>query len=140
MVSFIGYFNIGEDKYRIEYLLQIGNNYSYSFSIFKDDNWSYDITKSNNTFSVLSTVTKGIEYLFSETKPDSIIFTAIDDNKTRKSLYEKFCNDFCQKNDYKLSNRGNEKLVMFIIFNDRLNNDRKELIFQSAEKIVEIGK
>jgi hypothetical protein len=138
--NYIGHFEISGEKYRIEYLLQIGNNYSYSFSIYKDNRWTYDISNSGNPLSVLSTVVKGIEYLFNETKPDSIIFTAIDDNQTRKSLYEKYCNDFCIKNDYRLSNRGNDKMMMFVLFDDKLDIDKKDLIFQSAKKIIEIGK
>jgi len=138
--NFIGNFEINDNKYRIEYLKQIGENYSYSFSILKDGKWSYDVSNIGDGFKVLSTITNGISFLFEKTNPDSITFSAIDENDTRKRLYERFCNDFCKKNNFKLSNRGTEEIIIFVLFNDMLSNDRKELIFQSVKKIIEEGK
>jgi len=138
--SSVGFFDINGVKYRIEYLKQIGNNYSYSFSIFKGGNWIYDISEDGNVFKVLSTIIHALELLFNKTGPDSIIFSAIDDNVTRKRIYERYCKDFCQKYNYKLSNRGNEKFVMFVMFDNTLLDDRKEDIFQSVKKVIEIGK
>lgn len=138
--NYIGYFEINNRKYRIEYLKQIGENYSFSFSYFKDEYWNYEITNIGNGFRVLSTIIESIDYLYNQTKPDSIIFSAIDDNTTRKRLYEKYCKDFCRKYNFKLSNRGNDKMIMFVLFDDNISNDRKEYIFQSAKKIVEEGK
>ena len=47
---------------------------------------------------------------------------------------------FVKKNNFRLSNRGNEEIIIFVLFNDMLSNDRKELIFQSVKKIIEEGK
>jgi len=138
--SFVGYFEIDGNKYRIEYLKQIGTNYSFSFSYFKDEYWNYEITNIGNGFRVLSTIISAIDFLYEQTKPDSIIFSAIDDNSTRKRLYEKFCKDFCRKANFKLSNRGNEKMILYVLFDDNISIERKEIIFQSAKKIVEKGK
>ena len=43
--SYIGEFMIDNVEYRIEYVKQIGNNWSYSFSYFDIDKntWSYNI-------------------------------------------------------------------------------------------------
>ena len=64
--ALIGFFEVDGNKYRIECLKQIGNNYSYSFSIFKDGNWSYELTNIGRSgFSVLATITVGLEHLLS---------------------------------------------------------------------------
>jgi hypothetical protein len=136
----IGLFEINGNRYRIEYFKQIGENYSLSFSYFDDEHWNYEITNIGNGFRVLSTIIKSIDYVYNLTKPDSIIFSAIDDNTTRKRLYEKYCKDFCEKFGFKFSNRGNDRMVMYVLFDDNVSNDRKEMIFQSVKKIVEEGK
>jgi len=139
--ALIGFFEVDGNKYRIECLKQIGNNYSYSFAIFKDGNWSYELTNIGRSgFSVLATITVGLEHLYQKRTPNSIMFSAVDNNDTRKRLYKSHCDKFCAKHGYKLSNRGNEMQVLFLMFNDNLNDEQKEEIMQSVQKIVEEGK
>jgi hypothetical protein len=139
--NMLGTFKVDENIFKIECYRQIGNNWSYSFCIYKNNIWSYDIADlGKNGFSVLSAVIKGLNYLYNKQYPNSIMFSAIDDSNTRKRLYEKFCNDFCKKHDYKLSNRGNDSKVFFILFKDGISENEKEEIFNSVKKVIENGK
>lgn len=139
--SLMGFFKVGNIKYRIECIKQIGNNYSYSFSFLNNEKWEYDLNNiGSDGLKVLSTIMYGIDYLYDTFSPNSIIFSAIDKSDTRKRLYKIYCDKFCIKNDYKLSNRGNEDMVMFILFNDKVSDMEKEEIFGSVKKIIEDGK
>lgn len=139
--SLIGYFKIEENKYRIECLKQIGNNYTYSFSFFKDNNWNYELSNlGTNGYSILSTVIFGLEHIYNILNPNSIIFSAIDDSTTRKRLYANYCYKFCKNHNLTLSNRGNDDKVLFILFKNILNDLEKEEIFSSVQKIIVDGK
>lgn len=141
--GYLGQFNVDDWNYKIEYLKQIGNNWSFSFSYFdKDKNiWSYQIShKGTSGLNVLSTIKEGLYNMYNFTKPNSIIFSAIDSSDTRKRLYQSFCEEFCQKNNWKFSNRGNNDSQIFVMFDDSVSNEHKEEIMQSVKKIVETGK
>jgi hypothetical protein len=137
----IGCFQVGNNKYRIECIKQIGNNYTYTFSYFINDEWSYELTNLGiGGFSVLSTVIYGMDHLYNKYCPNSIIFSTIDDSDTRKRLYRSHCDRFCKKNNYKLSNRGDSKNLLFVLFKDNISETEKEEIFDSSKKIIEQGK
>lgn len=139
--SLIGYFYIDNIKYRIECLNQIGNNYSYSFSYLNNNKWKYELSNLGTSgFSVLSTISIGVDYLQNKYNPNSIIFSAIDDSDVRKRLYEKKCKQFCDKYNYKLSNRGNDDKIIFVLFKDNISISEKEEIFNSVKKVIEQGK
>jgi len=141
--EYIGKFSVEDIDYRIEYLRQIGNNWSYSFSYFDINKniWSYEIShKGTGGFAVLSTVKSGLYYVYEKTSPNSIIFSAIDYSETRKRLYQAFCEEFCEKNKWKFSNRGTEDKRLFLMFNDKVSDSDKEEIMLSVKKIVESGK
>lgn len=137
-----GLFKIDDIDYKIECKKQIGNNWSFTFYFLNDsDNWSSEIShKGISSLRVFSTIKEGIIYLYENKKPDSIIFSAIDDSDTRKRLYTSFCVDFCEKENLKFLDRGTDKRKLFIIFNDNLSTERKEDIFSSATKVIEEGK
>jgi hypothetical protein len=139
----IGLFEVDDNKFKIECLKQIGNNYTYSFSIFRDGKWSYQLANlDRGGFIVLATIMIGLEYLYNKRTPNSIMFSAVDNNDTRKRLYEKHCHTFCEKHNLKLSNRGDDEKskVLFLMFNDIISQDEKEEIFQSVKKVIEEGK
>jgi hypothetical protein len=141
--SYIGEFTIDNVEYRIEYVKQIGNNWSYSFSYFDFDNniWSYNIRhKGSSGFRVLSTVKYGLYYLYDKTNPNSIIFSSIDSSDTRKRLYQSFCEEFCKNNNWNFSNRGSDEKRLFFMFNNNITDSDKEEVFLSIQKIVELSK
>jgi hypothetical protein len=139
--NLIGFFEVNSVLYRIECLMQIGNNYSFSFSWNNNGIWEYNITNfERGAFYVLSTIISGIEYLYNQYKPNSIIFSAIDESSTRKRLYKQYCDSFCKKTNYKLIDRGNEKFIMYVIYNENISDSEKEDIFNSIQKIIEDGK
>jgi hypothetical protein len=141
--SYIGEFTIDNVEYRIEYVKQIGNNWSYSFSYFDNDKniWSYNIShKGSGGFGVLSTVKSGFYHLYDKTNPNSIIFSAIDSSNTRKRLYQSFCEEFCKNNNWIFSNRGSDNKRIFVMFNNDIINLDKEEVFLSVQKIVELSK
>ena len=119
--SYIGEFTIDNVEYRIEYVKQIGNNWSYSFSYFDIDKntWSYNIShKGSGGFGVLSTIKSGLYHLYDKKNPNSIIFSAIDSSDTRKRLYQSFCEEFCKNNNWIFSNRGSDDKRLFVMFNN----------------------
>jgi len=139
----IGRFKVGEFDYRIEFIKQIGNNWSYSLSYFDKEGevWSYNISqKGPGGFSVLSTIKSSLYYLNDLYKPNSIIFSAIDSSETRKRLYLNFCQEFCKSNKWKFSNRGTEDKKLFLMFNDDISDVEKEQTMKSVIKVIEIGK
>jgi hypothetical protein len=141
--SYIGNFTVDDVEYKIEYLKQIGNNWSYSFSYFDIDKniWSYNISnKGSSGFSVLSTVKFGLYYLYDKTKPNSIIFSAIDSSNTRRRLYQSFCEEFCKNNNWNFSNRGSDEKRLFVMFNNNISDSDKEEVFLSVQKVVELNK
>lgn len=141
--QYIGFFNVDDSDYRIEYLKQVGNNWSFSFSYFdvKMNEWSYDIShKGSGGYSVLSTIKLWFNTMYEKTNPNSIIFSAIDSSDTRKRLYKFFCEKFCQKNNWKFTSRGNDELHLFVMFDDSISNSDKEEVMISVKKVVEIGK
>jgi hypothetical protein len=141
--SYIGEFIIDNVEYRIEYVKQIGNNWSYSFSYFDidKDTWSYNIShKGSGGFVVLSTVKSGLYYLHDKTNPNSIIFSAIDSSDTRKRLYQSFCEEFCKNNNWSFSNRGSDEKRLFVMFNNNIIDSDKEEVFLSVQKVVELSK
>lgn len=139
--SYAGMFIVDDINYKIEYIQQIGNNFSYTFSIEKDGYWSYDISHSGTGgFKVLSTVKKGLYDIYDMTKPNSIIFSAIDDSETRKRLYQQFCEEFCRKKNWNFSNRGTDNKRLFLMFNEQISDSEKEEVMKSVQKIVEFGK
>ena len=136
-----GYFEVDNTKYRMELKIQIGNNWSYSFSYFDGSDWSYNIShKGVGGFKVLSTIKYGLYHLYDIKKPDSIIFSAIDNSDTRKRLYRTSCEEFCKEKGYLLSNRGSEKLQLFVMFNKNLCDSEKENVFLSVQKVIELSK
>lgn len=136
-----GYFSVDDKKYRIEFLKQIGNNWSYSFSYLSENSWSYNITHSGvSGFSVLSTIKSGLYEMYKNFNPNSIIFSAIDNSNSRKRLYKSFCQDFCQVNSLNFSNRGDDHHQIFLMFRNDLESNEKEEIMLSVKKIIEIGK
>ena len=141
--SYIGEFMIDNVEYRIEYVKQIGNNWSYSFSYFDIDKntWSYNIShKGSGGFVVLSTVKSGLYHLYDKTNPNSIIFSSIDSSDTRKRLYQSFCEEFCINNNWIFSNRGSDDKRLFVMFNNDISDSDKEEVFLSVQKIVELSK
>ena len=141
--SYIGEFMIDNVEYRIEYVKQIGNNWSYSFSYFDIDKntWSYNIShKGSGGFVVLSTVKSGLYHLYDKTNPNSIIFSSIDSSDTRKRLYQSFCEEFCKNNNWIFSNRGSVDKRLFVMFNNDISDSDKEEVFLSVQKIVELSK
>jgi len=141
--ALIGYFEVEQNKFRIECLKQIGNNYSYGFAIFRDNNWSYQLANlDNGGFSVLATIKEGLEYLYNKRTPNAILFSAVDNNTTRKRLYEGHCHKFCEKHGLKLSNRGDDdkSKILFLMFNDNISEYEREEIFSSVKKMIEEGK
>ena len=42
--------------------------------------------------------------------------------------------------NYKLIDRGNEKFIMYVIYNENISDSEKEDIFNSIQKIIEDGK
>ena len=141
--SYIGEFMIDNVEYRIEYVKQIGNNWSYSFSYFDIDKntWSYNIShKGSVGFVVLSTVKSGLYHLYDKTNPNSIIFSSIDSSDTRKRLYQSFCEEFCKNNNWIFSNRGSDDKRLFVMFNNDISDSDKEEVFLSVQKIVELSK
>jgi hypothetical protein len=141
--SYIGNFTVDDVEYKIEYLKQIGNNWSYSFSYFDIDKniWSYNISnKGSSGFSELSTVKFGLYYLYDKTKPNSIVFSAIDSSNTRRRLYQSFCEEFCKNNNWNFSNRGSDEKRLFVMFNNNISDSDKEEVFLSVQKVVELSK
>jgi hypothetical protein len=136
-----GYFSVDNKRYRIEFLKQIGNNWSYSFSYLVETSWSYNISHSGvSGFSVLSTIKSGLYEMYENYNPNSIIFSAIDSSDSRKRLYKSFCQDFCQDKNLSFSNRGDNDHQIFLMLKNSLEVNEKEEIMQSIKKIIEIGK
>jgi len=133
-----GHFKVDDIEYKIECIKQIGPNWSYTFSYFDINKniWSYEIShKGTGGLNVLSTVKTELYTFYIKYNPNSIIFSAIDDSDTRKRLYQNFCEKFCNINNLKFSNRGNDEYRMFVMFKKELSETELEEIFQS-----EIGK
>lgn len=136
-----GIFDVNSTIYKIEFIKQVGNNFSFSFCWKNGQEWDYKMTNlEKGKFYVLSTIVSALNHLFREYNPDSILFSAIDTSNTRKRLYKIYCQDFCKEINYKLIDRGNERMIMYIIFDDKISDNKKEDIFLSAQKIVEQGK
>ena len=139
--NLFGFFEVENNHYRIECMKQIGNNYSYAFSIYKDGKYDYHLTKLGlSGLKVLSTVIAGMEYLYDTYQPNAIIFSAIDDSESRKSLYERYCERFCNKHDYKFSNRGALDKIIFVLYKNNLSALSREEIFAAVKKMIEEGK
>jgi hypothetical protein len=140
--SLIGLFEVNNTEYKIKCLKQVGNNWTFSFYYLDNDNeWSIEMKNDGiNSFKVLPTIQNSIKYLYNLVKPNSIIFSAIDSNETRKRLYLNFCKSFCDEIGFKFSNRGNEDLMLYVLFNDNISDNDKDDIMHSVKKIIEIGK
>lgn len=130
-------------NYKITCHIQIGNNWSFTFHWFNDDlnKWDSELIKvSNDQFAVLSTIRDSMYELFNIKNPNSIIFSAVDNNELRKSLYKKFSNDFCSKNNYEMINKSTNHRDIFVLLKKNLSDLDKEDIMNSVIKIIEIGK
>ena len=139
--SLVGYFEIDDIVYKIECFKQFGNNWSYSFSFLDGNNWSFELNNSNKSiFRVLSTIQTNIYYLYEQKNPNSILFSAIDSNDTRKRLYSSVCTKFCKDKNLNLSNRGNDDYIMYLIFKKDLSDIDKGNVFKSVKKVIEQGK
>jgi hypothetical protein len=116
-----GYFYVNDIKYRLEFIKQIGNNWSYSFSYEKDNKYLYEIPTELrfDGFKVLSAVKNGLYYLYELIKPNSIIFSAIDSSDTRKRLYKNFCKSFSDDMNLNMTNRGTEEKQVYLLFDKK---------------------
>lgn len=140
--SLIGLFEVNNTQYKIECIRQISNNWTYSFYYLDDDGyWSTQMKNDGiNSFKVLSTIEAGIKYLYYNKNPNSIIFSAIDSNDTRKRLYHNFCVKFCNDIGFILKSNGLGDKMLYILFNNNLKDNDKDDIMSSVKKIIEIGK
>jgi len=139
--SLIGYFEIDNIIYKIESYKQIGNNWTYSFSSLENNKWCFELKAVGNiAFRILATIKSNLYFLYEQKKPNSIIFSAIDSNDTRKRLYSYFCERFCNEKGLTLSNRGNGDYILYLIFNNNLDLVDKDDIFKSVQKVIEKGK
>jgi hypothetical protein len=130
-------------EYKISCYKQIGNNWSFTFHWFNSeiDKWDSELIKiSNDQFGVLSTIRDSMYELYGKKTPNSIIFSAIDKNELRKSLYKKFSNEFCYKNNYDFINRSTNYRDIFVLLKKNLSDSDREDIMTSVIKIIEIGK
>ena len=140
-LSSFGYFNIGEQEYRIECFKQLGNNYSYSFSYKKNNTWCYKASNLGvGNFSVLSTTIQGMDFILNKYNPNSIIFTSLDDSDSRRRLYKTYCDKFCKVNNYKLSNRDGDEMMLYLLFKPDLIEEELEEVYKSVQKIIELNK
>jgi len=140
--TLIGEFEVNDSKYEIECKKQISNNWTFSF-FYLDDNGDYISSMKNdgiNMYKVLSAIKTGFYYLYDAKSPNSIIFSAIDDSNTRKRLYTSFCETFCKEKKMKFLNKGNSKYIIYVLFNDSLNQNEKDNILYSLQKIIELYK
>jgi hypothetical protein len=140
--SLTGLFEVNNTQYKIKCLKQVGNNWTFSFYYLDNNNdWSIEMKNDGiNSFKVLPTIQNGIKYLYNITKPNSIIFSAIDSNENRKGIYLNFCKSFCDEIGFKFSNRGNNDLMIYVLFDDNISDIDKDDIMYSVKKIIEIGK
>lgn len=140
-IQMIGYFEINDSIYKIESKRQIGNNWSFSFYYLNDGRWETQLKNdSKNTFRVLATIKKSIYHLFDSKTPNSIIFSAIDNNDTRKRLYLGFCNEFCRNTNWTISNNGTEDHQLYLLFNNNLDEQDKLEMLDSVKKVIEESK
>jgi hypothetical protein len=141
--NLIGFFDINDIKYKIECLKQIGNNYAYLFSFYDTElnDWSFRLTnKGLDSFKVLSTIKEGLNYVFKNLNPNSVIFSAIDNSDSRKRIYLTFCETFCKENSLLFLDKGTNDRKIYLLYKDNLSSVDKEEIMESLIKVIEIGK
>ena len=74
----------------------------------------YDYEKKTN---ILGTIKNSINFFLENENPTSLYFTALDESKGRKNIYELFCIEM-KKHNYQYVVYKNEGKYLYIIYND----------------------
>lgn len=117
-------------KYKIEIINLIDNEWMFKFyrwdknknefvSSLNPKNNSLEYADSSN---VLGTIRSSFLYFIEKYNPDSVSFMAIDNSKSRKDLYDLFCEWIVNKKE-KYSNISylNDEYKLYILYKDKEN-------------------
>jgi hypothetical protein len=124
----IGYFD--EEKYQIEIINLIDNNWFFKFYRWDDKSQEYvsninlkdEQLSSKDASNVLGTIRHTILEFVKDNKPQSISFIAADESKSRKSLYNLFSNELVNKFLYKKIVYELDDYKIFVLYTEK--NDK----------------
>lgn len=130
--SLKGIFEVNDKKYQINCIHKGNNIWTYDFYYYEKDfnRFSPELTYSGkDMFSILKTTEYGMEYLYAIKKVEAIIFGASDRSKSRKSIYQTFCQKYAKERDliyltkvYHNEDDNSDRQV-YILYNKNIDKD-----------------
>lgn len=131
-----GYFEINNNNYKIECIEWGKSIWTYKFFKYDKDDGIKNTKLTGlkkDSFKVMPTIVKGIEYLCTQ-NPKAIIYAALDDSTGRKKLYDSFSNSFSKKYSYNYQTYLRNGYQIFILFKDDAD---KKYLFEIIKKFAE---
>lgn len=138
----LGIFIVNNNIYQIKCEDKKNHIWKYDFYILEENKkFSPELTGlESDKFRVLPTVKSGMEYLILNKEVNAIVFGATDKSRGRKKLYESFCVEFSEKNNFEFytkiySDEGNSDKQIFIMYRKNIDMDNlSKIIFKIIEE------
>jgi len=132
----IGLFTVNDNIFQINCINKTNNIWKYDFYIMdKDKNFSPELTKNEkDKYRVLPTIKSGMKYLIDNKKVNAIVFGTVDKSKSRKKLYESFCNDFSKENNFDFYTNIQDDKQIFVMYKKNID---KNILTDIIIKIVD---
>src|ERR1035437_3846375 len=120
----IGLFTVNSNVYQID-CINKGNNvwkYDFFYYVQKLNAMSPAMTEfEKDKFRILPTIKVSMSYLDDLKSPDAIVFGATDKSRGRKKIYESFCHDFANSNDYIFYTQMQSDRQIFILYKKHID-------------------
>ena len=133
----LGAFKLNNNLYTIKCKNYGDNFWSFRFDFFNSDTkqFSSELTNNNkDVFRVLPTIKQAFYHLFDTTNPICIIFGAVDNSSSRRSIYKKFSNQFCKEKDWLLFDKSYLNMNLFALYDKNLD---PILLYDKIKVVVE---
>jgi hypothetical protein len=121
----IGLFTVNNNVYQINCINKGSNIWKYDFyKVENPDKFIFlpELTGlEKDKWRVLPTIKDGMYYLISNKLVDAIVFGATDKSKGRKKIYDSFCKDFSEKNNFEFYTKIQDDKQLFILFRKNIN-------------------
>lgn len=88
----VGRFKVLDLDYKIYSDVVINGFMTYKFKYKKDETYSDQLlNKGGYKISVIPTIKSGLDFILNDIKPNGVIFSALDESKGRKNIYDRYC-------------------------------------------------
>jgi hypothetical protein len=117
-----GYFKILDMNYTIIANTMVHGFMSYKFT---SENNNTELLNSTKGYAIqlIPTIKSSLYFILDTIQPNGIVFSATDNSRGRKLLYDKYCNELLKNPKWRLNIRIDGDVKMYIIYNSAVNSE-----------------